>query len=423
MKFQTIRGTRDFLPEDMVKREYIINTLKKVFEKYGFEPLETPAIEYEETLTKKYGEEERLIWNFKDKGGRKVALKYDLTVPMCRVIGMNPRLLKPFKRYQIQPVWRYEKPQKGRYREFYQCDIDSVGSYKMEADVEIVAMINDIMVLLGFKKFKTKINNREILDSISKVCGVKESQKIEVTRAIDKLDKIGINGVEKELKQRGIDKKVSEKILKTLKLSGTNEEKLEKMKNYDGTEKLKKFYNKILEYGVKEKDIEIDPFMVRGLDYYTSLVFETVVEEPRIGSLTGGGRYDKLVEKLSGIDTPGTGTTIGLERLYDVMNELNLWPKNLKTSTQIFIATINEKFSKKAVEIAQQLRKKDINVETDIMGRNFKKQINYASKKGIPFMLIIGEKEIKENKFTLKDLKTGKEQTMSLEKIKKGIAK
>jgi len=419
MKFQTVKGTRDFLPEEMVKREFLINTMKKVFEKYGFEPIETPCIEYEATLKQKYGEEERLIWKFEDLGGRKCALRYDLTVPLSRVMAMNPRIQKPFKRYQIQPVWRYEKPQKGRYREFYQCDIDSIGSYGIEADAEIPAIMNDVMIALGFKKFKIRINNREILDSIAKECAVPKNKKMEILRAVDKLDKIGLKGVEKELNGRGIEKKIANKILKTLKISGTNKQIFNQLKKYKGYEKLKELYDKMLSFGIKDSNIKVDPFMVRGLDYYTSLVFETVVEKPKMGSLTGGGRYDELIGRFSGIDVPGTGTTIGLERIYDVMNELNLWKNLEKTKTKVFIITINEKFSKKAIEIAQNLRKQNINVETDIMNRNFKKQFDYASKKGIPFVLIIGEKEIKEKKFTLKDMKTGKEKKVSLKTLPK----
>ena len=365
---RTPRGTRDFLPEQMIKREYVISVIKKIFERYGFNPLETPAIEFESTLRKKYGEEEKLIWAFEDLGKRRVALRYDLTVPLARVVASNPQLKLPFKRYQIQPAWRFEEPQKGRYREFYQCDVDIVGSESMAADAEIISIIYDVMKELSFEEFTIRINDRKLLDTVAKFAGIR-NKVFEVFRAIDKLDKIGLDGVKEDMIKRGISKESIDKILEVISITGSPDEvlnRVEKMvgKN-EGIEELRALIKYLDALEVDRNYWKIDLSLARGLDYYTGPVFETMVEKPRIGSLTGGGRFDKLIGIFSGKDIPATGTTIGIERIIDALDEMGRL--NLpKTKTRIFVAPVNKNVYFDALKITKKIR--DIGINSGSLG-------------------------------------------------------
>lgn len=426
MKLQTPRGTRDFLPEEMAKRQYVFNTIRNIFEKYGYEELQTPAIEYEDTLKGKYGEEEKLIWKFEDLGGRKVALKFDLTVPLARVMAMSPNINKPFKRYQIQPAYRCEKPQRGRYREFYQCDIDIIGTAGMAADAEIITIMVDIMDALNFEEYVVRINNRKLLDAIIERAGVPANKVIEAFRAIDKLDKLGIDGVRGELKNRGIEKKAADKIIEVIEISGAAADVLKKIermvpKESEGIKELRELFLYLDQFGVNLKRCKLDLSLVRGLDYYTGPVYETVVTKPKIGSLTGGGRWDKLIGKYSGRDMPATGTTIGVERIIDAMSELGLFGKIEKTKVRVFVAAVSDDVRSDAIKMAQKLRAADIATDFDLMNRSLRKQFEYVNAKKIPLCAVVGPAELKEKSVVLRDMKSGREEKVKIADLVKRL--
>lgn len=402
-KLQTLKGFRDFLPQDMAVRNEVIRRLKNVFNKYGFEELQTPALEYQEVLLGKYGEEaEKLMYLFKDPGGRGVGLRYDLTVPLARVIASNPNLLKPFKRYQIQPSWRAENPQKGRYREFYQCDVDIVGSPSPLADAEILAIINESLQALGFQSFKIRINSRSVLFSIMESAGIDKKNWFSAIQSIDKLDKKSREEVEQELLDRGLSDKQIKQIF----------EEIQKAKPDDFLVRSIDYANKL---GAADS-IVFDPALARGLDYYTGPIYESIVEIPKIGSLTGGGRYDKLLKTLGGVDFPATGSTIGLERIVDVIQELNLWPNLASTSTRALITVFSPDLLFQSIKIASQLRQENIPAELYINEQEkLDKQLKYADKKGIPYVVIIGPEEQAQNKIKLRDMQNRSEILISLE--------
>nr|MDO8099941.1 histidine--tRNA ligase [Candidatus Njordarchaeota archaeon] len=418
-------GTRDFLPEDMIAREYVIGIIKKVFEEYGYDPMETPAIEFGEVLKGKYGEEERLIYEFKDRGGRDLALRYDLTVPLSRVVASNPQLPKPFKRYQISRVWRYDNPQRGRYREFWQCDIDIVGSKSMTADTEVIMVAVDVFRTLGFRDFQIRINNRKILDAICSYAGIDESQKMEALRSLDKVDKIGVQGIAEELKQKGLPDECIGKLLESTQVKGKPNEVLsyvsKKLSIYrqavEGAEELREIVSILEELGVEEKSYSIDLGLARGLDYYTGPIFEIAVTEPKIGSLSGGGRYDKLIGSFAGVDVPATGISFGLERIIDLMRELKMVSLP-KTKTLVVVSSIDEESSLEALRVAQRLRRAGIPVRTDVMGeRKITRQLKYADSLGIPYAIIVGRAEIEKAVFKLKLMEKREEKEMKIEKI------
>lgn len=389
---QTLKGFRDFLPETMAIRSRVINTLKGVFEKYGFSELQTPTLEYAEVLTGKYGQEaEKLMYLFKDPGGREVGLKYDMTVPLARVMAQYPNLPKPFKRYQIQPAFRAENTQKSRYREFYQCDVDTIGTTSPLADAEILAIISDSLIALGFKEFKIRVNSRQILFGITK--------NLSILQTIDKLDKKSVDEVKQELSEKGISSDEIQNIFVSLE-SAKPDENLQKIIE--------------LAKGLGVKNIEFDPRLVRGLDYYTGAIFETVVTEPKIGSITGGGRYDNLIKSLGGPDLPAVGTTLGLDRLSDVIEELNLWPDLPKTPAKILVTVFSPDLYSPALQLAKSLREKGINTETyPDTSAKLDKQLKYASQKGIPYVAIIGPEENAKNEVKIKNMSTGEQRVSS----------
>jgi len=395
IKPKILKGFRDFLPQQMAIRQKVFGIVKNVFESYGFDPIETPSLEYAEILLGKYGEEtDKLIYRFKDQGNRDVALRYDLTVPLSRVIAQYPEIPKPFKRYQIQPVWRADKPQKGRYREFTQCDIDAIDSSSPLADAEIIAIIYNILREIGFEKFIIRINSRQVLFSIMEKAGVSKNKIPSVIRSIDKLDKISLEEVKQELITKNTNPEIIQKIFELIQETSPD-----------------LFLQNVLLFveklGVPDRFFKFDPTLARGLDYYTGPIYETVVEKPKIGSITGGGRYDKLIGMFTGKDIPACGTTIGVDRIIDVIEELNLWPEFSSTATQVLI-TLFDKFSlNQAIEISQILRFENINTEIYL---NFEdrlgKQLKYADKKGIPFAIIFGPEEAQKNTVILRNLKT-----------------
>lgn len=437
------KGMRDFLPSQKRKRDYVFKIIKDIFEKFGYQPLETSSIEKEEILTGKYGEEgERLIFKILKRGteleklGKELkeftinscsqltdlALRYDLSIPLSRVIAMYENELSfPFKRYQIQPVWRADKPQKGRYREFYQCDADIIGSDSVMADAEIILIINEIMTKLKFKKFVIKINNRKILNGLIEYCGIPDEKAENVFISLDKLDKIGIEGVITELKNRSIEDKQIQKLLSLLRINGNNKTILQKISKelensksgIEGANELKELLYFLELFNVPEKNIEIDLSLARGLEYYTGIIYESTVREPRIGSLTGGGRYDKLIGIFSGKDIPATGTSIGIERIIDVMSELNMLPE-IKNDTKVLVTIFSSEYLKKSIDTVSKIREAGIKTELYIdYNQKIKKQFKYANNNNIPFVIVLGPEEVKLEHIALKNMSSGEQMNIS----------
>jgi len=398
---QTLKGFRDFLPSDMAVRNYVKNLFISVFETYGFEPLETPALEYSSILMGKYGSEaDKLVYSFTDNGDRAVGLRYDLTVPTAKVLAIyNQQLPLPFKRYQIQPVWRAENTQKGRYREVLQCDIDTFGSSSPIADAEIIAVISTILEKLNFKKFSIRINSRKVLNDIISQCGITEN-KNSVLQSLDKYQKIGEDGVTKELTSKGLPPPQ----ITTL---------FEYIKKAQPDDYLQQVLTSIDSLGVPKSNYVFDPTMVRGLDYYTGPIFETYVEEPKIGSITGGGRYDNLVNTLGGPDIPAVGTTVGLDRIVDCIVQLNLLPNLLKTKTTVLVANFGPETQSEALKVTTSLRAQNVNTDFYPNFDKLSKQFKYANDKNIPFVIVVGPDEATTGKATIKNMSTGKQETIA----------
>ncbi len=392
---QTLKGFRNFLPADMAVRNHVLQIVRGVFEEFGFEPLETPALEYAETILGKYGAEaDKLVYQFEDAGERKIALRYDLTVPTSRVMTEFPELPKPFKRYQIQNVWRADKPQKGRYREFTQCDIDIFGSSSPLSDAEIVKVIYEVLKKLKLSEFEININSREVLFKIMESTGIVKDKYLSIVQSIDKLDKIGWEGVEKELVEK---KKLKSEQIKTI---------FSNIKNAKPDEYLDDVMQMVKNYGVPDDFVRFNSSLARGLDYYTGPIFETVVKTAKIGSVTGGGRYDKLIGLFSGHDIAAVGTTIGFDRICDVISQLNLL-KLPKTQTKVLITVFSPKQLKYSIKIVNELRAKGVNGDLYLdPAVRLDKQLKYADRKGIPYVIIVGPEEIAKKGYMLKNLTT-----------------
>jgi histidyl-tRNA synthetase len=400
MLTQPPKGFRDFLPEKAIARNFVIEKLKVLFERFGFDPLETPALEYEEVLLGKYGEEaDKLIYLFEDRGGRKLGLRYDQTVPLARVVAQYQNITKLFKRYQIQPVWRAENPQSGRFREFIQADIDIVGSENLLVEAEIITCALAVFRELGFKKTKMLINDRQNFINFDK--------KIIIT--IDKLEKIGEEKVIAEIeKKMGLSQDEAKKILLTIK-------------NTPPSNNLKNLFSLLKKNDLKEGvDFIYKPTLARGLDYYTGIIFEAVDDNYQSGSLGGGGRYDNLIGTFSHQKIPACGFAFGFDRLLEAMALLNLLPKK-STTTKVLVTVFSENLLDKSIQIANYLRQNNINTEIYLNRQKLDKQLKYADKKGIPYVLILGEDEVKKNVVKLKNLKTAKQQEVALEELIKII--
>lgn len=415
---QPPKGTRDFLPERADKLQRIINTLKSVFEKYGFRPLYTPAFENFELLSAKGGLGEAVkdeIYYFKDKGDRELGLRFDLTMPLARVAASNPNLQKPFKRYCIDTVWRYDNPQALRYRQFWQGDIDIVGSKSLLADAECLAAAVECMEALGFKDFYIRVNSRKLLQAIIDVYAKEKSK--DAMRIIDKLDKTGKEDVARELSALGID---GEKLVNSVTIPGENKYVLEKLKErLGGNEGLKEIED-LLSYAKSfgiEKRLKIDVSLARGLEYYTGVVFE-IFAGVKV-SCGAGGRYDNLIKTISGIDMPATGISFGIDRLLEVMEG----KKGVKNNSfeRVFVADIDLK--KESIKIASDLREAGIACEFDVMERKFGRQLEYASSAGIRYVVIVGKEELKKKSVKLKDMKSGKEKTIKISALAKNLKK
>ena len=443
------QGTRDFGPDVVRKRNYIFNTIRNVFGLYGFQPLETPAMENIETLMGKYGEEgDKLIFKILNNGldnadkenqiredfekvlhGKNVkgiterALKYDLTIPFARYVAMNHHQLSfPFKRYQIQPVWRADRPQKGRYREFYQCDADVVGSNSLLNEVEFALIYHQVFTQLGIKNYELKINHRKILAALAELCGGAEKMN-EIAIAIDKLDKVGLEKVKVELKQKGLNEKQRNVVEKYLAIEGTNSEKIDALTTLIGTtptgkkgvEELKEIFN---HSDLSSIRYHLDPTLARGLNYYTGIIFEAKApDEVKIGSIGGGGRYDDLTGLFGVPDIPGVGISFGVDRIYDVLEELNLFPADVHVGTQVLFFNLGQNESKAAFTIMQQLRHKNIRCELYHENVKFDKQFKYAEKKNIRYAVIIGSQELETKTCTIKNLLQNSQQTISQQEL------
>jgi len=444
------QGTRDFGPEIVRKRNYIFNTIRNVFELYGFQPLETPAMENLETLMGKYGDEgDKLIFKILNNGldnpikekqvredfekvlqGKNTngiterALKYDLTIPFARYVAMNQgQLTFPFKRYQVQPVWRADRPQKGRYREFYQCDADVVGSNSLLNEVELANIYATVFDQLKIP-VEIKINSRRILMALAELSAGTDKM-MDITVVIDKLDKVGLEKVKQELVQRGLTSREVSIVENYLSISGTNEEKIVKAKellgNTDAGKKGIEELETILEYSLTThlSPLTIDLTLARGLNYYTGIIFEVKAKNVQIGSIGGGGRYDDLTGLFGVPNIPGVGISFGVDRIYDVMEELKLFPEDVYVGSQVLFFNLGDKESRKSFELAQQLRAKNIRCEVYHEAAKFDKQFKYAEKKKIPFVIIIGEEEMKKNACKIKNISTGEQKEIPVNELPK----
>lgn len=447
------KGTRDFSPVEMAKRNYIFDTIKNVYQLYGFSQIETPAMENLSTLMGKYGEEgDKLLFKIlnsgdylssvseeelSEKNSLKIAskisekgLRYDLTVPFARYVVMHQNdITFPFRRYQIQPVWRADRPQKGRYREFFQCDADVVGSNSLLNEVEIVQMVDEVFNRFGIR-VSIKINNRKILTGIAEIIG--EPDKVtDITVAIDKLDKIGIEKVNEELSSKGISNAAIAKIQPIISLGGSNKEKLTTLRTtlsssdiaLKGIEELDYIFSKCEILGIRS-DFELDLTLARGLNYYTGAIFEVKALDVQIGSITGGGRYDNLTGIFGLPNISGVGISFGADRIYDVLNQLNLYPENSIKTTQILFLNLGNKEENYLLPIANELRKQNVSVEIyPESGSKIKKQMSYANSKNIPLTIIIGENEMENKQVSVKDMISGKQEVYHVEECISPILK
>lgn len=446
------KGTRDFSPVEMSKRNYIFDTIRKAFHLFGFQQIETPAMENLTTLMGKYGEEgDKLLFKIQNSGdyfngisdeellsrnAAKLAskfcekgLRYDLTVPFARYVVMHRNdIVFPFKRYQIQPVWRADRPQKGRYREFYQCDADVIGSDSLINEVELIQLIDHVFTQLKIR-VAIKINNRKILAGIAEVIGEPE-KIIDITIAIDKLDKVGLDGVIAELKEKGITDEAIEKLLPILQAQGNNSEKLATIAQVlkgnatgeKGVEEVNFILDTISSLAINS-DVELDLTLARGLNYYTGAIFEVKALDVTIGSISGGGRYDNLTGVFGMDGTSGVGISFGADRIYDVMNQLNLYPEDSIINTQVLFVNFGAKEAAHSLGIIAQLRKNNISAELYPEAGKMKKQMGYANSHNIPYVAIIGESEMESNLVTLKDMNSGEQKQVTTEEMIETLSK
>ena len=423
------KGTRDFGQIEMARRNYIFDTIKSVFSLYGFQQIETPAMENLSTLMGKYGEEgDKLLFRIQNSGEKAAlapekGLRYDLTVPFARyVVQHREEISFPFKRFQIQPVWRADRPQKGRYREFYQCDVDVIGSDSLIGELELVQIVEEVYRRLGIRVC-LHINNRKILAGIAEVIG-EPDKMIDITVAIDKLDKIGVEAVNAELSERGLSDESVKALQPILNLSGSTQEKLVALRGIlanseiglKGVEELETLFGLIEATGV-QLNIELDLCLARGLNYYTGAIFEVKALDAQIGSITGGGRYDNLTGIFGMPDVSGVGISFGADRIYDVLTELNLFPAALQSTTQVLFATFGQEELKYALSWARELRTKGVAVEVYPEPTKMKKQMGYADAKQIPYVAIVGGDEMAQQKVMLKEMSSGEQKLVSLEEL------
>lgn len=442
------KGTRDFTPIEMVRRNYIFDTIKVVFKKFGFQEIQTPSMENLNTLTGKYGDEgDKLIFKILNSGDflaradaeklqnrqsvqltsqiSEKALRYDLTVPFARYVVMHQNELTfPFKRFQIQPVWRADRPQRGRYREFYQCDVDVVGSESLLNEAEFILIYDEALSRLGLKDFSIKLNNRKILAGIAEVIG-KPELIIDMTVAIDKLDKIGLEGVCTELKDRGFTEEDIEKLKPVILLEGSNQDKLDKLRvilsnsevGLKGISEIETIFSYLKSFSLFNATVELDITLARGLNYYTGAIFEVKTNEVSMGSIGGGGRYDDLTGMFGLKNLTGAGISFGADRIYDVLEELKLFPESSEQTTQILISNFDAEAEKYALPVLHDLRLNGISAELYPAAAKLKKQLNYADNKRIPFVALIGSEEMGSGSITLKNMVSGEQSQIKKEDL------
>lgn len=440
------KGTRDFSPAEMVRRNYIFDTIKDVFQLYGFMPIETPAMENLDTLLGKYGEEgDKLLFKILNSGDflakadksllaagdsnrvtgqiSEKGLRYDLTVPFARfVVQHQNEITFPFKRFQIQPVWRADRPQKGRYREFFQCDVDVVGSDSLLNEVELIQIVDEVFRRLNIRVV-VKLNNRKVLAGIAEIIG-ESDRMVDITVAIDKLEKIGLEKVNAELRERGLSAEAIEKLQPILALSGNNAEKLSALAGIlassevgsKGVEELNTVLDLVNGLDLPT-DVEVDLTLARGLNYYTGAIFEVKALDVEIGSITGGGRYDDLTGIFGMKGVSGVGISFGADRIFDVMNQMELYPDDVTAATQLLFVNFGDKEAAHCLRLAAGLRQKGIRTEIYPDAAKMKKQMSYADKKGIRFVAMVGEDEITKGLITLKNMQTGEQSAFGLDEV------
>ncbi len=441
------KGTRDFTPSEVVKRNYIFDVVKKHFTAFGFQPIETPSFENSETLMGKYGDEgDRLIFKilnsgdylskvddatYADRDSNKLttkisekALRYDLTVPFARYVVMHQNELDfPFKRYQIQPVWRADRPQKGRFREFFQCDADVVGANSLLQEVELVQLYDAVFTDLGLNGVSIKLNNRKVLAGIAEVIGAKE-HLIDFTVALDKLDKIGEEGVKKEMLEKGISEEAIVKAAPLFTMSGSNTDQLLALKELlqdsiegsKGAEELSFIVETLEDLGLQSATLKLDVTLARGLNYYTGAIFEVAApEKVKLGSIGGGGRYDDLTGIFGLKDVSGVGISFGLDRIYLVLEELNLFPKAIDQSLDVLCVNFGDKEALAALKLVGKLRKMGVKADFYPSTAKMQKQMKYANNRNVPYVVLIGEQELANNTFVVKEMAKGEQQTYSLD--------
>lgn len=447
------KGTRDFTPNEVAKRNYIFNIIREAFERFGFQPIETPSFENSETLLGKYGDEgDRLIFKILNSGAylNKVpsdylenkqeklitniisekALRYDLTVPFARYVVQNQNDIEfPFKRYQIQPVWRADRPQKGRFREFYQCDADVVGSNSLWQEVEFIQLYDTVFSALNLQDVTIKINNRKILSGIAQVIGASD-KLIDFTVALDKLDKIGEEKTKEEMRNKGISEESISKLEPLFALSGTFETQLDSLKpilntseeGKNGIEELRFIYNAISKLGLTTASLQLDVTLARGLNYYTGAIFEVSAPKTvQIGSIGGGGRYDDLTSVFGLNNVSGVGISFGLDRIYLVLEDLNLFPKTVDKNVAVLFINFGENEALYCLKTIKKLRNNNINAELYPDAAKMKKQMNYANKRNIPFVVLVGEEEIESQIFTIKNMISGEQFKLAFDALIKLI--
>ena len=440
------KGTRDFSSEVMIRRNYVFKTIQSAFQRFGFMPIETPAMENLDTLMGKYGEEgDRLIFKILNSGDylskaslvddttsksltkqiSEKALRYDLTVPFARYVAQNRNdITFPFKRYQIQPVWRADKPQKGRFREFYQCDADVVGSDSLLCEVELVQLYDEVFNTLGLKDYTICINNRKVLSGIAEVIG--ESDKlIDITIALDKLDKIGVDKVQEEMRTKGIGDEAIVNLSPLFELSGTNSKKMDKLESFlsnsevgsKGVKELRFVLKMLSDLGLRKAKLDVDVTLARGLDYYTGAIFEVKTNEVHMGSIGGGGRYDDLTSIFGLKDISGVGISFGVDRICLVLEELNLFPELIDFSTKLMFVNFGEQEAAYCMKLLKRLRDFGVNAEIYPTTAKIKKQMNYADKKNINYVVLVGEDEMTSGNLTVKNMYEGTQQSLTIKDL------
>jgi len=441
------KGTRDFGPAQMLRRNYILDTIRTVFKKYGFQPLETPALENLSVLTGKYGDEgDQLLFRVLNSGdflsktnegdfeagskalSPKIAekgLKYDLTVPFARYVVMNQHEITfPFRRYQVQPVWRADRPQKGRYREFFQCDADIVGTNSLMCEAELMVMVHEVFDQLSFRDYSVSLSNRKVLEGMAELFGLSD-QFSTFCVVLDKLDKIGLEKVKEGLTGIGMQANQLSNLEKLLQLEGSNLEKLDALETWftnstvgmEGVTELKKTFNYIDKLGLEDHQLNFDITLARGLSYYTGTIYEVKPTSIKMGTITAGGRYDNLTGVFGLPGVSGVGISFGIDRIYDTLAELGLFPEESADSTQLLVTNFDEASATFALGLLAALRGQGINSEIYPDSAKLKKQMSYADKKGIPYCLMVGSREIENEAYVLKNMKTGEQQTLALAQV------